>query len=89
MTGFIGVTRFIFMIEKYINIYLLNMIMTKEGYKQVMVGIDTWGMLKKQSIKQKMSINQLIQGFIRGLPLNSGSCDQGSNPCRATLNHRN
>ena len=37
--------------------------MTKEGFKQILVGIDTWGMLKKQSIKQKISINKVIQGL--------------------------
>ena len=31
--------------------------MTKLGFKQVMLGIDTYGMLRKQAIKHKISIS--------------------------------
>jgi len=40
--------------------------MTKLGFKQVMLGIDTYGSLRKQAIEQKISINQLVRGMIEG-----------------------
>jgi hypothetical protein len=40
--------------------------MTKLGFKQVMLGIDTYGLLRKQALKQKISINQLIRGMFEG-----------------------
>jgi len=41
--------------------------MTKLGFKQVMLGIDTYGLLRKQALKQKISINQLIRGMFEGV----------------------
>ncbi len=41
--------------------------MTKSGFKQVMLGIDTYGLLKKQAIRQKISINQLVCGLLEGI----------------------
>jgi hypothetical protein len=38
--------------------------MTKAGFKQVMLSIDTWAILKKEATKQKISIDRLIRGLI-------------------------
>ena len=52
--------------------------MTKPGFKQILVGIDTWGMLKKEAIRQKKSINRLIADTFSGAWKACGAWPHGS-----------
>ncbi len=37
--------------------------MTKEGYKQILVSIDTWKFLSKKAKEQKTSIDGVLKGL--------------------------
>jgi hypothetical protein len=61
--------------------------MTKLGFKQVMLGIDTYGMLKKIAVNEKTSIDRIIKGFLIGDSLALGANLEGVHGFKSHPSH--
>lgn len=59
--------------------------MTKAGFKQIVVGIDTWGILKKITVNQRTSMNNIIKGLLLNKTNAFQANNSGSNPDRCIL----